>query len=786
MINQIILKNWKTHLDSSISFSNGTNVIIGNIGTGKTSILDSICFSLFGTFPTLQSKKIKLDNVIMKRPVEKNKAEVQLNFTINNKNYTVKRVIEKGKGVTYAEIREGNKLLEVNTSRVTEIVEKILKTNYETFSKAIYSEQNNLDYFLTLPKGQRIKKIDELLMIEKFESARANCVTVYNKLNDKKSALQSVIDQVKIENLEKSLNELKESIENLKLEKENIIKNLEHIVNEKVKLDKEIKELSIISKNIEELEKEKIKLSALLTEISNVVSSLEKELSGQKPVDFEYIRNIKIKVSDLELQVKDLSLKREKLLTDLADNKSKKISLEEDLAEISKEIEDRLKSKKELEIYKKEIGDDIEREVEEKNNLFRKTVSEAESVKNRIKDLNLSIEQLSKSGSKCPVCEKRLTEDVKEMLIKDKEREVKILTEHLSNLEKQIDSIEKEIKNLNLTYKKVQKLEVDIENLNKLEKQREEKMENLKKVSEAIEIDTKVIKDVEDKLDKLKKELEEYRAEKDKIELLNIRFQELSENRRKQLEIKNRLENVLSKLSLEESKLEGKNLDLLKEKLNELLLKEREYRTKLDSIEDRLKEKLENYENLNKQIENWKVMKEKIKKLEKIILDFKLFEKAIEYTQTELRKQFIETVNYTMNQLWSTLYPYGDFTEIRLFIEEGDYVLKLLSRSGIWDNVEGIASGGERSIACLALRIALALTLAPHLRILILDEPSVNLDVKSLSELATTLRERVYEFMDQVILITHEEELQEAVTGRAYKLERDKTNDGVTKVIQIY
>jgi exonuclease SbcC len=786
MINQIILKNWKTHLDSNISFSNGTNVIIGNIGTGKTSILDSICFALFGTFPTLQSKKIKLDNVIMKRPVEKNKAEVQLNFTINNKNYTVKRVIEKGKGVTYAEIREDNKLLEVNTSRVTEIVEKILKTNYETFSKAIYSEQNNLDYFLTLPKGQRIKKIDELLMIEKFESARANCVTVYNKLNDKKFALQSVIDQVKIENLEKSLNELKESIENLKLEKENIIKNLEHIVNEKVKLDKEIKELNVISKSIEELEKEKIKLSALLTEISNVVLSLEKELSGQKPVDFEYIKDIKIKVSDLELQVKDLSLKREKLLTNLADNKSKKISLEEDLVEISKEIEDRLKSKKELKIYKKEIGDDIEREVEEKNNLFRKSVSEAESVKNRIKDLNLSIEQLSKSGSKCPVCEKRLTEDVKEMLIKDKKKEVKMLTEHLSNLEKQIASIEKEIKNLNLTYRKVQKLEIDVENLYKLEKQKEEKMENLKKVNEAIEIDTKVIKDIEEKLDKLKKELEESREEKDKAELLNIRFQELSENRRKQLEIKNRLENVLSRLSLEERKLEGKNLDLLKGKFNELLIKEREYKTKLDSIEDRLKEKVESYENLNKQIENWKVMKEKIKKLEKIILDFKLFEKAIESTQTELRKQFIETVNYTMNQLWSTLYPYGDFTEIRLFIEEGDYVLKLLSRSGIWDNVEGIASGGERSIACLALRIALALTLAPHLRILILDEPSVNLDVKSLSELATTLRERVYEFMDQVILITHEEELQEAVTGRAYKLERDKTNDGVTKVIQIY
>ena len=65
MIEKVILRNWKSHLESEFTFSKGTNVLIGHIGSGKTSVLDAICFALFGTTPSLQSKKVKLDDIIM-------------------------------------------------------------------------------------------------------------------------------------------------------------------------------------------------------------------------------------------------------------------------------------------------------------------------------------------------------------------------------------------------------------------------------------------------------------------------------------------------------------------------------------------------------------------------------------------------------------------------------------------------------------------------------------------------------------------------------------------------
>src|SRR5271157_1810109 len=125
MITDVKLKNWRSHLDSEFKFSSGTNALLGSMGSGKSSTMDAICFAFFGTFPNLQTKKLKLDDIIMKKPSEKSEAEVEVDFNLGDVNYSVKRVIEKGKGTTYSEIRENGKLLEApNTLRVTEIIEE--------------------------------------------------------------------------------------------------------------------------------------------------------------------------------------------------------------------------------------------------------------------------------------------------------------------------------------------------------------------------------------------------------------------------------------------------------------------------------------------------------------------------------------------------------------------------------------------------------------------------------------------------------------------------------------
>ncbi|MCD6367630.1 MAG: hypothetical protein J7L45_00935, partial [Candidatus Aenigmarchaeota archaeon] len=105
--------------------------------------------------------------------------------------------------------------------------------------------------------------------------------------------------------------------------------------------------------------------------------------------------------------------------------------------------------------------------------------------------------------------------------------------------------------------------------------------------------------------------------------------------------------------------------------------------------------------------------------------------------------------------------------------------------SGNWITVESVASGGERTTAVLTLRIAFALVLSPSLKWLVLDEPTHNLDDQGKEYLSDVLREKIGEFIDQVFLITHDDKLENAVTGYLYKLERKKEKNEPTRVVMI-
>jgi DNA repair exonuclease SbcCD ATPase subunit len=105
--------------------------------------------------------------------------------------------------------------------------------------------------------------------------------------------------------------------------------------------------------------------------------------------------------------------------------------------------------------------------------------------------------------------------------------------------------------------------------------------------------------------------------------------------------------------------------------------------------------------------------------------------------------------------------------------------------NGSWVNVDGIASGGERSMAALALRVAFSMAFIPNLRWLILDEPTHNLDTNAIEHLTDALRDRIGIFVEQVFLITHDERVSEGVGGNLYRLERDKDRNEPTRTAGI-
>jgi exonuclease SbcC len=758
------------------------------MGSGKTTLLDSICFALFGTFPNLQSKKLKLDDILMKKPIEKDRAEVEVSFQIDGTFYSVKRIIEKKKGTTYSEIRDRDKLLEApNTQRVTEFVEKILKVNYELFSKAIYSEQNALDYFLTLARGQRMKKIDELLMIEKFEKVRTNAVSLSNKITERFLAKQVTVEQTDLEALEKITSELKNSLTSISNEKQTLQKDLEQTISDKNQLEIEVTELKKVKENLELFKREERGLFSAAQETSIAIENLENALKGfDKNVIETNLNNLKKIIVEFENLLEEKQKEYQKLHEQTSKSRAEiEFLRKEKMEKLEKELDEKLQIKKEFERLKKRIGENAEKELDNKKLMIEKFVGEIEVFKNRIQDLQEEITKISSVEGKCPLCGLKLTEEKRKTLINQKRFQIKALLEKLGKAAEKKELNEKEVRELDNAIRKLDEMVVEVRNFNKIESDLENSKNIFVILNESTSKLEKELNSLTTELGGLQIKYKESINKKQQFEIALLRLQDYETKKQRVEQLIKQRNEFVRHIDDVEQRIGGKDLNELETSLRELIVKEKEISTKFLGLDQLIHEKNLRLKDFEQTYNTTIKEKSEIGKLDKLIKQLKIFEKALEVTQVQLRQEFITSVNYTMNNIWSTLYPYQDFVGIRLAIEEGDYVLQLQSLTGEWINAEGVASGGERSLAALALRIAFALVLAPQLRWLFLDEPTANLDSKSVSELATTLRERIGEFIDQTFIISHDPILEDAITGHAYRLERDKATDEPTKVIQL-
>jgi exonuclease SbcC len=653
MIKKVKLRGWKSHLDSELSFSPGVNALVGIMGSGKSSVMDAISFGLFGTFPSLTTRRVGIDDLIMKKPQKKGEASVEIDFHSGGSEYSVKRDLKRGKGTTYAEIRRNGELIEVSPKRVTEIVEQLLQIDYDVFSKAVYSEQNSLDYFLKIPAGQRRQHIDRMLKVDRFEIVREQTVALLNKVKQGIDERMRVIVDIEKEGIEEKIGKVSKDLKELEERVKEIEKKKEIMGNGRSWAEKKVAAFEVKE---EELNKIKVRI--------------EGGKGGLKQVE----EGIKKANEFLEGMDKDVDKKMESLRNGI-------------------------KSKKE--------------EVERR----RKALYEAKS---KISVLREGIEKLSKTGDRCFVCDSHITEEKRVALGREREEEM-------------------------------------------------EKLEAIVSKEDVIEL-TGRLEEMEDQLKGM--EMEENKA-KDVAK-------EIKDMKEKREELLSSMEVLEEKILEMEEELGKTGIKKLREELQEIVAKERQLSTEADMLEERKRDKTSLLEELQNREGMLKEYREEVKDDGKAVEALDKFKGVLRVTQEQLRREFLETVNYIMEKLWGELYPYGDFHGVRLFVEGGDYVLQLKDEED-WVNADGIASGGERSIACLALRIAFSLAFIPNLKWLILDEPTHNLDSNAIQQFSNILREKMHEFAEQVFLITHEDRLSDGITGSLYRLERDKASGGATQ-----
>jgi len=792
MITQVKLKNWKSHLESELQFGEGTNVLVGTMGAGKSAVLDAITYALFGTLPTVQTRRIKLEDLIMNRPRPMDSAEVEVNFIApDGGEYSVKRVIQRGSGTTLSELRKaGGDLIESPSStRVSEAIQSLLKLDYDLFERAIYSEQNRLDYFLTLPKGKRMESIDELLGIDKLELARKEMGTLSRRVNDRVEDREDTISKLGQDAALVALPGLEQELKDLELSRQETQAKLQQLQPELDTTQAQLDKLRGLEQKLTQLDRTSRELEGRIGGLERQMDQVKGRLGAAVGVGAEELRR---QVGALEQAHGEARSTADELNLKLTAGSSHVRELETKIGmfrdrrgKLSDDIARKRKSREELELLKPE---ELAKLVERLEADVRMTGDELAAFRARIQDLQQAAMELRAAGPTCPVCESPLPKDKKEDLLKQREGHLEEHRKQAAELEERVVKLNEELRRKVELQRRSMLLAKEIEDLPALEAEHHQLEEQLQGLGEEL-VGARAA------LEKLRSDFDLARQGADKLHEQRLSAKQM-------LQLRLDLDQIESEHKQKLAERLGVQRDLwqLKRTYDEAQVKELERRLEgLIRTHERLKTELVGREQVMAEKQRLvDSIREKREMLERYGIEIKYMRQAIEAlesikaalarTQMTLRREFIEAVNGAMGELWEDIYPYGDFTGIRLEVEGGergaDYVLQLRDRMGNWVPVEGIASGGERTDACLALRIAFAIVLAPALSWLVLDEPTHNLDAEGIQELAVVLRERIPEVVRQVLLITHEERLEAAVSGYLYRFSRDKDADQPTKIGQ--
>lgn len=756
MLSSIRLINWRSHANTLLEFKKGTNLIIGIMGSGKSSIMDAISFALFGTFPALESRKLSLSDIV--RNGEKS-AKIELTFIWEGITYRLERIIEKKSTDAFA--YANNSLKEKGTKAVTSYVENLLKIDYDLFTRAIYSEQNSIDYFLTLNPKRRKEEFDRLLGLDKFESARANTVSAINKIKSNRKTLELKFDPLKLNSLEQKK---KDSEKRIKEISEELVK----IQSDLSSKSTELKEKELLLLNLEKKKKEFLTKKDALLRIQGTIASLESSLSKQK---FDLDKHSTLKstlVSNLEKE-KSLTLSLRKLEEEIL-TLSKKSTLLEERKRRSIQLKQELDS-----LSKKLSGINLEELKKNEESLSKEILdlrAKEKSLQAEILELTDLCSILKKNHPHCPLCSSELSNDKLESLRTTK---LNLLAQRKSELETSKSSFLSKEKELKLLQVQLNSIRTQFEEKSSLEKQlssisfTEEELtqltSQLKLKKEEKELSSKELSTLLEELQKIKlelRDLESFLEKKKELDLYNSKLTQLK--------------NELDSLSFNEEELEKLKLDYnsLKLFIEKNSLTTQHLRRELSDAENFLKLAEEELSLLNS-------TKDSISKLIKFEEDLSIYKNALSEVQTSLRAELISSINQAMNEVWSIFYPYSDYKALKLNVTESDYSFEIFHQEN-WKALESVASGGERACAALTLRVALATVLAPNLSWLILDEPTHNLDQESVNLLSETLQTKVPEIVDQTFVITHEELLLGSDFSVSYRLKRDKGNFGATEL----
>jgi len=598
---------------------------------------------------------------------------------------------------------------------------------------------------------------------------RHECPVCERGLNSEECTTFEGLQMSKLEQTPKHLQKKKAKLQTAEavLEK---IREIKPVISEIDKL--KTRDLVEVERESSKLKEENQKLASSIDELSEELSSAKSEekkanellnVSGEIKVVQTTVKTTQTRLLEQENELKKLGLgvdlvPYEQIKKELDDAQTSREKLaqkyqtlqqdltkhQNDLSKMKDEVREKQTKLQRAQYELKELERNNE-SLSAKEKESKQTLSEIEKIKQDIPNLTEQFQSLSKSLSEMK--EKHRQEElIIEGTISDYQREISTINASSIEIKKYKDRGVEDL--LQTTEMKMDKLNVQIDENTK---QSESLTEQLKKYNKMLEKQNVIKQNIEINL--------KYRTKKKELEKLIQECETLNKE-------------ITKMTGSEQASLDTyQDIKILKEKQGKYSNEKAQIAGMRSTIKGRVKTIAEELSSDQfKDIENkHRSLLIKMMTTKHAVEDLEKYSKALEKALTKYHSMKMAEINELIKELWQKTYRGNDIDTIcikcdaetdsgkktynyRVVMVKGDVELQMRGRS----------SAGQKVLACLVIRLALAEAFSIDCGILALDEPTTNLDLDNVNSLAESLRflieDRKKMTNFQLIVITHDED----------------------------
>lgn len=778
ILERLRLQNFRSYRDAEVCFDRGLFLVLGENGSGKTSILEAISFALFKEFNGSISDLVHAGMESM---------SVTLEFSAGGHRYRVERTRRKNASGARLQMLDGDgaTLLAQGDAEVTREIERCLGIDGQMFLNAIYVRQGEIDQLVTETPAARKKIVGKLLGIESLQKAWENMGRLIDEFRHREELLAR--EAAGKEEVERRLGEQAGALE----EKEERLHELRQLLlRHRAEADQRRDALA----EFERREREHRECS--------VRKSSAQERLGEQRRRLEALRRELAGISAAEKSIRTLAGEVERIapLERLAEALSEREKLAGVLKALEREIgglkEASLRTqqalKRELGRCRELLGGEIEGPEEvraalaraisrldaaiEERERLRQHAREAIGQKNgRIGELKGDLERLWSAGAGCPLCGAPLSPDRCQELqrayageisgleteLREREKEVERLESELRMARGERDSLQKSV-NPEVLERLVNEGNLQYERLlERLEEQKERESDFMTLDSRAGEIATSLDMPDGTGLEEVRRMLKRLRgSEREYQRLMGLcgRRPELEEEIGILEEGMGALEGELAGLEvrLREISYDPEAHGQAKREWERLAAEQQQREREEAGLEREIVLIRERISELEKELDRLSRKAEELERVRAFVLGLHkirgIFDK--DGVQRRLRMIARPLVERHLRTFFAEFN--FDYSDVQI---DDDYGITLFGPAG--ETRVPMMSGGERIAVAIAIRLALARALAGGaVPLLLLDEPTVHLDAHRRRDLVQVFRR--LESIPQMLIVTHDEEIQEA------------------------